>query len=285
MGSRQLDFSHNSSFSMESQLDRLALESTVLNSVLNTFSNIIPSLTEKLSAVYASLVPESDLSKEFKQTKQSLSELKVKLPHAKYVDYDKTLVSVPEGFKGDLLEYIAVLSNIAPRVFQGANETLSEYNFVLSSFITNKDAKTALKDHTALYKKIKHQREEMTEQLNKFFPLKGNLAKAYLGETITRFADVDMIVTQAEKLKQAQKSQNLKEISDSVKKSVDLLTIIVDDTRNNGIAQVSGNAALNVSQGAYELGKYIEFVALYRYRVEQAVASACKLTDDLNRIL
>lgn len=285
MSSVTLDFSDAPKVSLESQLERLALEASAIANVIDTFKSVVPSLAEKLRAAYASFSSDDDLTKEIKQSKSVYSKVKPKFAHASYMSYTKTLVSVPEGFKGNLLDYVQMLSGMAQEIFLEANKTLGSYNFALAAFVTNKESKTSLQDHSHLFHQVTKRREELTKRFEVFFPESSSQSKAYLGEVISRFADVDVLMSEIEKLNHQRKNQNVKEIAESVKKSVDLLDIIIQDTQNNGIAKVSGAAAMNISEGAYQIGKYVEFISLYRYRVEQALASVGKLVETLDRVL
>jgi hypothetical protein len=42
---------------------------------------------------------------------------------------------------------------------------------------------------------------------------------------------------------------------------------------------------MNISTGAYELGRYVEFIAIYRFRVEQVVSTIEKLMKTLETII
>lgn len=280
-----LDFDTDNTVCVDRQMRRLALEADAISNVIETFTNTLPSLAEELYTRFTGLVVGNDLKDEVQDIKLTFGKLKVKLPHASYINYSKTLISVPEGFKGNLLAYVSLLSSMSTEIFQEANKTLGEYNFVLSSFITNKENKISLKDHTDLFLRIQRRREELTTDIGTFFPEGSNLSKQYLGDAIHRFNDLEDLVQSVEKLNQQRKNQNIKDISEAVKKSLDLLKIIVDDTKNNGIAKVSGNAAMNISKGAYELGKYVEFIAIYRFRVEQIVSTVEKLMHSLDTVI
>lgn len=285
MGTVTLDFSDAPIVSLESQLQRLALEASAIANVVDTFKTIIPTLCGKLHTAYSSLKTQDNLSSEVTKAKISYRQVSPKFSHASYLNYSKTLVSVPEGFKGNLLDYVQMLNEMAPEVFLQANKTLASYSFTLAAFITNKENKTSVQDHAHIYKNVAKQREELSAKFGVFFPKATSLSKAYLGETISRFADVDVLVQSIERLNGQRKSQNISEISESVKRCVDLLDIIVEDTQSNGLAKVSGAAALSISEGAYEIGKYVEFIAIYRYRAEQAISSATKLVQTLERVL
>lgn len=287
MPSVALDFDDTPTVSLESQMERLALEAGAISNVIDSFKNIVPALADRLRVAYSSLTSgDDDLTKELKDTKNRFGQkVQPKLGYAKYMSFEKTLISVPEGFKGDLLSYLATLASMSQEIFAEANKTLGSYNFALAAFVTNKESKTALQDHSHLFHQVTKRREELTSKLAVYFPKPSTLSKAYLGDTIGRFADVEVLIAEAEKLNLQRKNQNIKDISDSVKKAVDLLDIIIKDTQTNGIAKVSGAAAMNISEGAYELGKYVEFISIYRFRVEQAIASVSKLVETLERVL
>lgn len=284
MPAMTLNFEDDVTFNLKSQMQRLSMESNVAGNVIDTFKNTVPLLAESILSHFKSLSTDTDkeLKDESTEAKLVFGKLKVKLPYASYLNQTKTLVSVPEGFKGNLLDYVNSLGAMSNELFQEANKTLGEYNFVLSAFITNKENKISLKDHTDLFLRLKSRREKMAKELAVFFPEDRDLSKAYLGDVIHRFADLETLVNAAVHLNVQRKEQNIKDITNSVQKCLDLLKVIIDDTKNNGIAQVSGAAAMNISTGAFEIAKYVEFIALYRYRVEQVVSTIEKLLKTLD---
>lgn len=282
MRAMTLDFDTKTTMSLESQMQFLALEASAISNVIETFSSIIPNLADSIFTGFKSLTQSDDIVRiKVQDAKLTFGKLKVKLPHASFIAQSKTLVSVPEGFVGNLLAYSLTLSNMSNAVFSEANKTLGEYNFVLSAFISNKENKISLKDHTDLFIRTRARREELSGLIQAFFPKDSDVSKAYLGDVIHRFNDLEPLVHSVERLNNQRKDHNLIAVNDSVKKCLDLLNIIINDTKNNGIAQVSGAAAQNISQGAYEVGKLVEFISVYRYRVEQLVSTIEKLLKSL----
>lgn len=267
--------------SLESQMARLALESGVINNVIETFRNTIPALTLDLVEKFKAFKADTETDTNTQVIRAEFGKLKVKLVHADFVRLNDTLVSVPEGFKGNLLEYVESLGGMAAEIFQQANKTLGEYNFALSAFITNKESKVSLKDYSDLFIRVKTVREKMTEQIAAHFDPNSNLPKQKLGSVIDRIGDLEKLTQACEKLHGQFKGQNLREVSESVRKSVDLLNIIVNSAKEDGFTEISGNAALNISTGAYEVAKYVEFIAIYRFRVEQLFSTVEKLLSDL----
>ena len=212
-------------------------------------------------------------------------ELDKKLKYANFVDYNKTLVSVPEGFRGNLLDYLKLLNKVTPDVYSSANTMLAEYHTMLANFVTNKDSKISLRDETGFFKKITHHREDINKQINHYFPTGGSTSKQYLGTVIHRFADIHSLVDEVKNLDRKHVAQNLKTVNGEVQECVELLNIIIDHNEKNAISTVSGEAAMNIAAGTYEVAKYIEFLSIYRFKTMLAITAVEKLIQQFNDVL
>lgn len=283
MAALPLELNMKSTISLESQMQRLALEANFIANVLDTFKNVVPNLLNTLSNSYNNL--KTSLDTEEAIIKDLSISLKFKLKQASFSNYDKTLVSIPEGFKGNFLEYVQLLNELSPEVHKEANKILGEYNFALSTFLTNKESKTALKDYTDLFERVSRRREEMIKKLEDFHKGNASTSKAYLKQVMHRFSDMDTLIKSMQQLNKNQQKSSLREITSSVNESVRLLDLVVKQVESQDMDKVSGNAAMNISQGAYELGKYVEFISIYRYRVEQMNSCCNKLVEKLENIL
>lgn len=280
-----LEFDDSTTVSLESQLQRLALEAGFLSNVAGVFKNVVPSVSNAMKEAYQLFVSSDQITDQIKETQKNISKLKPRLKHASLVSLDKTLVSVPEGFKGNFLDYAETLLSMSDEVFQESNKLIGEYSFVLSAFITNREDKISLQDHSNLFIRIQKRREELIAKISKFFPTTGDLSKAYIGTVIERVADVEVLVSHVEKLNGKRKQQSLEDLRDSIKKCTDLLDIIVEDVRREGVQQISGPAAMKISQGAYEVARYVEFISSYRFKTEQFIVAVGKLVTQLDQLL
>jgi hypothetical protein len=283
MTSLRLDFDNTSTLSLESQLERLSLEADVLANVIDSFKNVIPNLTAKISEVYGVLTATDNSSEALKELKTKQLSLKTKIKYVNYLNINSTLVVVPEGFHGDMLSYINLLNKLAPKIFVDANNVLGEYNFILSAFVTNKDNKISLKDHTALFTKVAKERESMNKEISHFFKPNSNISRVRMKDILHRLTDVDTIVDNISKLENDRNKHNVKDVAASVKRAVEMLDIVIKDVDSKGVSNISGNAAMNISQGAYEIGKLVEFIAAFRFRTEQAVASVSDLLSTIEK--
>lgn len=280
-----LDIAPKTTLSLESQMRHLAMESSFADNVLSVFRDVVPNLAGALRSAFSNLRNTHDITPEVVAIQKTFKLVDGKIPNAKYLNYTSMLVSVPEGFKGSLLEYVLFLENISDDLFRDTLQTIGEYNVVLATFISDKDSKTALKDHSALFARVAERREKITGGIKKFFPGTATISKQKFGEVIARFGEIEQIVKVVEKIERSRKQHNLNEVAAAVQKATDMLDVIVKDIETNGVTNVSGNSAMNISQGAFELGKYVELVALYRSLVEQATATVLKLTEQLDRAL
>lgn len=271
--------------SLESQMAHLSIESELVSNVIEYFKNIIPSLSGKIKELLESL-ESTDVNKDaVLLIMTSNKSLLKKIPYADYSNYSKLLVSVPEGFKGDILEYTKMLNQLNPKVFKEANNLLTEYSFILSAFITNKDSKITLNDHTHLYNKIKKNREDLTRHMVHYFST-GNSSKTYLGQVLGRLKDLDDLAKSTIALNREDNvNSNLDEIVKSTNNILSLLDIVTDGIQKGSINNVSGAAAKNISEGAYELAKLIEFVSLYSFRVDQVININSKIMDQLDKAI
>jgi hypothetical protein len=281
----KLSFETDQPISLESHMQRLALESEVLSNVIDTFRTGIPSLLSSIGSVFSSSNNDEQFTQDIKEASQKYRDLKPKLAHARIANYDKTLIQVPEGFKGNLSDYATTLLHVSDNIYKEANNVLGEYTALLSSFITNKDDKLSLKDYTDFYKKVGQKREQMNEEIARYFPERSDLSRQYLGTCVKRMEDVATLLDHSSKLADVRKRHTLKDISLSVKKATDLLQIIVDQSRKDGIDKISGASAMNISTGAYELGKYVEFISIYCFKVDQLIHTTNVLMKQLDEVL
>lgn len=278
-----------STLSLESQLEQLALESEALANVIETFRSVIPNLVTSLREKLAIL--RGDDREHYTDTtdfKKNFDVLKNRTNNVAFTAYAKTLVMVPEGFNGNLVEYLAFLERSSPAIFSEAQELLAEYNTIIAAFISNKESKISLKDHTAFFERVEATRSKINDELNTFFTGKAadsNKTRIYLGTVINRFAELETAAGHARKLEVTYANQNLKAIADGTNRVVELLNILIRSTSSTGVSKVSGPAAMNISKGAYTMGRFIEFISIYRFHTQLALKSYVTLVKQLNEIL
>jgi len=272
----------SATLSLESQLDRLVLEASVLSNVLDTFRNVLPNLNNKISDILSTF---TNSDKDISGVKALISEIDKfnnKKDHVDFVTYSKTLVSVPEGFTGTINDYLTTINEVNSKIYIRCNNMLTEYSSILSSYITNKEDKISMKLHNEFYKYISKERTEFTNSLDAYFNNK-TISKAYLNNVLTNFSEVNSIKEQLTKLNKSHNKTNLSNILQETNKVVSMLDIIIDNSKD--ASKVSSESALNISKGAYELAKFIELISIFNFRIIQAITTTSKLIDTLNKIV
>ena len=276
-------------FLTEEEIDyrmrKLALESQFLENNIETFRELLPSLSEKLKQSLSHLTSGSmatafSFSNFFSSSDTvEFNGIRVKLNEINYNNYRKILISVPEGFNGKFCDFVEEIAVLSPTLIAETELLLARYNTLLSIFITNKNDRQTLKDHTSLYKESETLRNKVTKRLDVFFTDK-DLSKAYLESAISRTEDLRTLSKQYASLDKLNNKKRLVGISESVKKSVELLDLIIKNTTTADIDKVSGASTANLAKGAMELAKLVEWVSVMAFRTEQITKS---ITDLFNK--
>lgn len=284
MAHAKLNFGMTNTQPVEKHLERLALEAGVLANVINVFRDIVPRVSFELKEKLAGLQKDPLDTRDIVSAIGRYDLVKRKTADVSFLTYAKTVVNKPEGLKGSFIDYLNTLTQLAPDVFKEANSILGEYNFVLSSFLSNKESKTALKDHSVLFLRIQKRREEMNKKLSSHFE-HGDKSKGYLGQVVGRFADVETVLELTDRLVKARVDSNINDIKSAVTQAVGLLDLVVAQSEDKSIGNISGSAAKNIADGAYQLARYVEFVGIFRFHVEQMTVASKSLVETLDRIL
>lgn len=270
----------DSCVSLESHLEHIALEGEFLVNMLETFKTTIPSFLTKLKDANTHLAETSKAQDNLdielsKKEKKALEYSK----HLDFVGFGDRLISVPENFKGDFIKYAILLNNIATVAYQTQNTVLAEYNQILSAFITNKEDKISLKDHTSFFNRIKAERESYNEKLGDFLNKKSGVSKMRFRDVLSRMSDLEPLVRQANYLSSQHSRAKLQDINSSVNHCVDLLNLVVTGVQDGTITNISPNATMNISRGAYEVAKYVEFVGIIYFDITVFLNSVNSMLD------
>ena len=274
--------------SIKNQLEALSLEAINVANVIEVFKGVLPDLVGKIKQTleniprYTDIIHKNKLTSDIKLINSLNKELSDKIKLTNYVDRRELLISVPEGFKGNLVDYTILLNGLTSKIYPEANKLLTEYKFIISGFLTNKDQKISLKDYTTFFNSIKRQRENFTSDVSEFFTNNSSTSRAKLGSVINKFSDLDIIIKNVTEANIVRKDNILSDISQSTNEITKVLDTIIDRVSKGDISNISGASAKNLAEGAYEIAKYIEFVSIFNYKVEQATATLLNLLSQLN---
>jgi len=274
--------------SLESLGRRLALESIANNTtgIIDVFSRLISKSADTLTS-FAS--PLSDLINPTKETsglkKSSYRELSKKLVRIPYSSVADMLVMVPEGFHGHIGDYLQFLRQNQIAVIKAADQVISDYELEISSFLSNVDIRKSNKSHLDFYKKVRTIRLNVEESFSKYFSKKDVRSRVKFGSIVKRMGEFDEVLALTEEVRGS--SMSRKELGNLLTKVTtvsELLRLLKEKLENKELDDVSSDMAKHVSEGAYEVAKYIELVSLLSFNGEVAVTCVDSIVEQLNNL-
>ena len=264
---------------------RIAVESITAPSLFEFFSQLLPKSAELVKSFIPGFTKfaESDAPATYRLNNGKRQELLKAVSKVSFTAYEDTLISVPEGFEGHLVAYLEVLLAQSKVVLDHGQAVIKDYNRELAMFLSNLDARSSLKSHAQQYKEIRIEREAYQKAVEAFFKNKNSsLARQKLGSVIERFSDLDKVFQLEEKLINIKKQQDFKIIIAEIQRTVDMMGLVKARIDDKSIETISGQVVKNLSEGAYEVAKYAEYISLYSYFVETALASVSNTADQLS---
>lgn len=255
-------------------------------SILSLFKDLVPKSAELIASFVPSLShfleDDPNIPKLDNRSRRKLLE---KVHKVNFLAYDETLIFVPEGFKGKMIPYLELLLDQSKVVLAHGKQILADYNLELSKFLADADIRQSLSSQAELYGRIRKEREGYQAEIKKFFDAKNpTVSRQKLKTIIDRFTDLDKVFVLEEKLATVKKQQDYRLIVEETKKASDMLKLIKHRLDAGDVGDVSSQVARNLAEGAYEVAKYAEYMAIYGYYVETALASVSNTAEKLNSL-
>lgn len=271
--------------SSESMMHRLSLEAFTSSNMIESVRTAIPSLIDDLKKSIGSLTSSSTENTDIiDQLRDKDQKLITSLRTIGFMHFDKELVSVPENFVGNLLQYTKLLIKITEEVTVFQKEMFNQYNVILSAVVTNKNEKLSLQDHTQLFKTIHGKREYYTKAIQKFFGPEQHKVKAPLGRVVARTDEFAELLVEIDKLNKLQASISLDEINTNVTKCVSMLNVLIEQVDNSTNGVITNYAAMNISTGAYEVAKFVEFISILYFDTVTLTKSVSSINELLKKL-
>ena len=267
----------------------LAFESVTPSSssgIITAFSSLIGKTESMIADFVAPLrnVSEDRTSPISFLTSEQKTALKA-IEALPFMSYQKTLIMVPEGFQGKLLDYLKFLEAARSDILHHAKDVVNNYTVELSVFISTPSSRDKAKTHERFYKDIQQLYQKQQHQLAAFFDNKKNLSRVPLGSVISRFGEFESLFMIADRLeKSANTNKDLNELVSAVDLSASLLRTIRENIENNKTQTVSGDMAKHIADGAYVVARYVELASTIVYATETALASVKSLADQFAKL-
>lgn len=279
-------------YSYDELREKLVMESASSSinaeTILGLFSELIPKASGVISNITATLTNSVRVDSEVKElglvTKQ-YKEVLTLTKNIPFMSFADTVVLVPEGFKGDLATYSKVLAALRHTVIQDAMEVMRDYEIQLSIFLNNADSRKSLEKYDFNYKKVEAKRKDIETSIMRYFASSGVKSRLKLGQVVSRYADLTDIFKNAETLSGYKTKQDLEKLVNSSATITGILKLIKGKMEKNEIDVISGQAAKNISEGSYQVAKYLEIVSLVMFNVEVYLGCVNVMSDQLYKAL
>lgn len=272
-------------YTPERGLRQLALESEILTNVISTFRNTLPGLVDFVKSstdTFFNVSEHGALSKDFFNTKEKKSS-KI-LSEINYINFAETPVSVPEGFSGQMIEYVRDHYEMTELLYRNFNIFSSEFSAILSSFITNKDDRISSREHTELKKNVDKTTKSFYTYRNNFFKNDEGKSKTALINIIKRNQDFNTMFDYVRKIDQLQKKSSISKVQDQIKNLVSLLDIVISTVQDTSEKRVSPAAAKNIADTAFSLGEFGRIISINYNDSVILLTSAERIVDTVLNI-
>lgn len=269
------------------QLNRkLAVESFSSPEVFAIFRNLIPKSAELITDFVATFRKTTAEAHASGLSSALHQEVVNAARDYNFLAFNQTVIMVPEGFDGHFIPYLKYLIALTKHEITSGVKVVSDYNVLLSAFLSNADVRKSLKDQTSFYRNLANDRAREQKAIETFFSKKTpTLSRRPLGSVIERFSDLDATFKLAEELSNLRTNVPYKEALAKVNETVQLLDLIKERITSGDVSDVSAVVAKNISEGAFEVGKFIEAFSIHSYHVETVLVSVNELARQLKELL
>lgn len=269
---------------LDQQFKVLALEASLFNdtkelfkSMVSKLSNLLTFSSDKLKELVS--INSASGSKyeykgdviDFNKLQKKVNEFIKKNDYITLHDYRKTLIEVPEGFKGNLLKYIDYLISKDTVLFNNTLKVIDDYNLMIGIVISNEDSRKSLKDLTSIYSKSKKIRENDMTTVKKWFS-KDNNSKGRLSQLFQSKTDIRKLSEKIIKLDKLNSQNDINLINTAIQESIAKLTTLQQSIENG--EEISSVASNNIAIGTKEIAMLTENIALHKFHINRIVQTS-----------
>lgn len=266
----------------------IAMEAEVLSNMVKSIAKYFPSLFEGFSAISTQLsnlvgfTTKPAEQKELDRRQQALVDAIMPLD---YSFLTGTTIPVPEGFVGRPADYARDLQDVLMYYKEISLEATKDFYVTIAAVLTNKDQKISLHDETRKFKALERQREDRNKELMKHFQRSSTMAGQKYGKLFGAHVELAQYFKEVNRLRDALPGYDLDEIRELTHRVVDTLEALINQVESGGDMRITPEVAKNLSDGAYEIAKQIEFFAINYYRAQVLINVTDSVVERLERRL
>jgi hypothetical protein len=254
---------------LEAYNETAALEAFSLRAVANRAADIIPNLAYAFKEV---LSAHKGDKYDLRPVSVNTTVLERALKSANYLEVGKFNVFVPQGFQGNIKEYLAVL-NTAMVFTNGIQDRMIKFNQLVSAFLTDKNTRRSTKDLSTATNDMESEREGVRKALAQFVREGSRSDRANLQDVFRSLNEVsDCVFSASEIVLEANKLS----VDDVMKLTIDaseLLKALGEQAMEGKIEGMSNEAYRSLSSATLTMARDVELHALLMFSVYQVKKS------------
>lgn len=252
----------------------VSLEAFSLRSIGNRLADIIPNMAHAFRQfAYTHKSDKLDLTP--LNVNQSI--LTKALTAANYMDLQRFQVCVPQGFTGNMVEFLAVMAN-AIEFTNGIRERMTSYNQLLSALLSDKQTRLRTNDMSTATSDMERQREAIRVALAAFSK-NSRSDRAPLGETYRNLAEINQAAEATSKIITAAAALNLESINQLIKDAVELLDEFERRANEGTIDALSPQMYKSLASSTLTMARDAELHSLMCYKAwecKDSMETTCK---------
>lgn len=270
----------NFTYSMEACIEGIAVEMSVFANAIDTIKKFVPSLIrgvrEKAKFIFSKLGKMDNITKDQRKAIELVKS-------TEYTALSELAVYVAEGYKGNLVEYVDALDKAVDHMYTVVN-VVKEYKTFLSIILTNKEKRLSVDDSRYIYNNSQTDAETVDALVNKFFVKNSYKTKVKFGDVFDRNSEVEVFIRKMEALRKKVDTIDLNALKNDVDSASDLLEMFIKNVNKGDINDVSPEVLKNLSTGAYQIAKDVEWFAASRYRIMVSTNTVNTLVELLTKL-
>lgn len=176
-------------------------------------------------------------------------------------------LAVPEGLAVSYVDYLDALAPAVDMAMQ-IPALLTEYSSYVASLISTNSAMLESTSLELKYARDEQARQRLLDQIAACFKQGDMTALLPLSKVIRRSADWTEVVARADKLALILNNVDRNALNKQIQETTGLLDLLAKRVVSGEMKEASPEVLLHLSNGAYQIGKSLEFFSVVYYRVK-----------------
>lgn len=260
--------------------EMIAMEAFSVSDLSGLLKRAFPQMVDDLKSFIGIASP---LQEAIQLTPQARAFVNDVVKKHSYVDTAPLAAWVPEGMTCTYLEYLPVLQASVDHAEKIVNETLIPYCTFLARVLTNKEDQLSTQAYN--YAGLDKIRDGLQAENAKCFKHGSSQAQVSMSDVVKRNNDWETVLHTSNALLDKMNKVDRKALNKKIEESTDLLDKLIRKIKHDDLTAVSPQVVETLSNGAYQVGKELEFFSVTYYRTLSFVEAVNKTVTNSTAIL